>query len=43
LELYCVGNPGWYAFDDGGKAVFGPFGSREECEHAIAEKRTGRS
>jgi hypothetical protein len=42
LELYQVGSPGWYAFEElGGKAVVGPFSSREECEHEIAASERG--
>jgi hypothetical protein len=41
LELYGVRVPGWYAFDENHKAVMGPFSSREECEHEIAESARG--
>jgi hypothetical protein len=41
LELYGVRVPGWYAFDENHKAVMGPFSSREECEHEIAESERG--
>jgi hypothetical protein len=44
LELYLVGNPGWYAFDEaGGNAVMGPFATREECEHEIAARERGEN
>jgi hypothetical protein len=42
LDLYQVGSPGWYAFDEaGGEAVMGPFPTREECEHEAAEAERG--
>ena len=42
LNLYLVGSPGWYAFHEvGGEAVLGPFPTREECAHEIAEVARG--
>lgn len=36
---YSVTEPGWYAVDDGGKVVLGPFVSLAECERAIRDRR----
>jgi hypothetical protein len=36
---YSVTEPGWYAVDDGGKVVLGPFDSLALCERAIRERR----
>jgi hypothetical protein len=36
---YNVTEPGWYAVDDGGKVVLGPFDSLKQCERAIADRR----
>ena len=36
---YRVTEPGWYAVDDGGKVVLGPFDSLALCERAIRERR----
>ena len=36
---YSVSEPGWYAVDDGGKVVLGPFDSLALCERAIRERR----
>jgi hypothetical protein len=38
---YSVTEPGWYAVDDGGKVVLGPFTSLAECERAIRDRRPG--
>lgn len=35
---YRVREAGWYAVDDGEKAVLGPFVSLAECERAIRER-----
>jgi hypothetical protein len=35
---YSVTEPGWYAVDDGGKVVLGPFVSLAECEQAIRDR-----
>jgi hypothetical protein len=35
---YCH-EPGWYAFDDGGKVVLGPFVSLAECERAMRDRK----
>lgn len=35
---YSVTEPGWYAVDDGGKVVLGPFASLGECERAIRDR-----
>ena len=36
---YSVTEPGWYAVDDGGKVVLGPFVSLAECDRAIRDRR----
>ena len=36
---YNVTEPGWYAVDDAGKVVLGPFDSLRQCERAIAERK----
>jgi len=36
---YNVTEPGWYAIDDAGKVVLGPFVSLAECERAMADRR----
>ena len=36
---YSVTEPGWYAVDDGGKVVLGPFDSLALCERAIRERQ----
>lgn len=36
---YNVTQPGWYAVDDGGKVVLGPFDSLAQCERAIDERK----
>jgi hypothetical protein len=35
---YNVTEPGWYAVDDGGKIVLGPFVSLAECDRAIRDR-----
>lgn len=35
---YNVTEAGWYAVDDGGKVVLGPFTSLPECERAICDR-----
>ena len=35
---YSVSEPGWYAVDDGGKVVLGPFDSLAQCERAIRDR-----
>jgi hypothetical protein len=35
---YNVTEAGWYAVDDGGKVVLGPFANLNECERAIRER-----
>lgn len=35
---YSVTEPGWYAVDDGGKVVLGPFVSLAECDRAIRDR-----
>ena len=35
---YSVTEPGWYAVDDGGKVVLGPFDSLALCELAIRDR-----
>jgi hypothetical protein len=35
---YSVTEPGWYAVDDGGKVVLGPFDSLAQCEQAIRDR-----
>ncbi len=34
---YNVRETGWYAMDDGGKVVLGPFVSLAECDRAIRD------
>jgi hypothetical protein len=34
---YNVSEAGWYAMDDGGKVVLGPFVSLAECDRAIRD------
>ena len=36
---YNVTEAGWYAVDDGGKVVLGPFTSLAECDRAIRDRR----
>ena len=36
---YNVSEAGWYAVDDGGKVVLGPFDSLALCERAIRERQ----
>ncbi|WP_422002046.1 hypothetical protein [Reyranella sp.] len=36
---YNVTQPGWYAVDDAGRMVMGPFDSLGQCERAIADRR----
>ena len=36
---YYVTEPGWYAVDDGGKVVLGPFDGLAQCERAIRERK----
>lgn len=35
---YRVREAGWYAVNDAGKVVLGPFASLAECEHAIEDR-----
>jgi hypothetical protein len=35
---YRVREAGWYAVDDAGKVVLGPFVSLAECERAIRDR-----
>jgi hypothetical protein len=35
---YRVREAGWYAVNDAGKVVLGPFASLAECEHAIQDR-----
>jgi hypothetical protein len=35
---YNVTEAGWYAVDDGGKVVLGPFDSLAQCERAIRDR-----
>ena len=35
---YNVTEPGWYAVDDDGKVVLGPFVSLAECDRAIRDR-----
>ncbi len=37
---YSVSEAGWYAVDDGGKVVLGPFASLAECERAMRDRQT---
>lgn len=36
---YSVSDTGWYATDDGGKVLLGPFDSLAQCERAIRDHR----
>ncbi|WP_147151321.1 hypothetical protein [Reyranella soli] len=36
---YSVSEPGWYAVEDAGKVVLGPFTSLDECDRAIRDRR----
>ena len=36
---YSVTEPGWYAVDDGGRVVLGPFDSLSLCDRAIRDWR----
>ena len=36
---YNVTEAGWYAVDDSGKVVLGPFDSLAQCERAIRERK----
>ena len=38
LGDYNVTEPGWYATDDGGKIVLGPFDSLAQCDRAIRDR-----
>jgi hypothetical protein len=38
LGDYNVTETGWYATDDGGKVVLGPFDSLAECDQAIRDR-----
>jgi hypothetical protein len=39
---YSVTEPGWYAVDDGGRVVLGPFDSLSQCDRAIRDWRRMR-
>jgi hypothetical protein len=39
LGDYNVTETGWYAVDDGGKVVLGPFESLAQCDRAIRDRR----
>lgn len=39
LGDYCVTETGWYAVDDAGRVVLGPFESLAQCERAIRERK----
>jgi hypothetical protein len=36
---YNVTESGWYAVDDAGEVVLGPFDSLKQCERAIADRK----
>ncbi len=38
LGDYNVTETGWYATDDGGKVVLGPFDSLAQCDRAIRDR-----
>ena len=38
LEGYSLTQTGWYAVDDGGKVVLGPFESLAQCDRAIRDR-----
>ena len=37
---YRVREAGWYAVNDAGKVILGPFANLAECEHAIQDRIT---
>jgi hypothetical protein len=37
---YNVSEVGWYAVDDGGKVVLGPFDSLRQCDRAIRDRKS---
>lgn len=37
---YNVTQTGWYATDDGGSVVLGPFDSLAQCDRAIRDRQT---
>lgn len=39
LEDYRVRETGWYAVEDAGRVVLGPFESLAECETAIRDRQ----
>jgi hypothetical protein len=39
LEDYSVTETGWYAVDDSGRVVLGPFESLAECERAMRDRK----
>jgi hypothetical protein len=38
LGDYSVTQTGWYALDDGGDVILGPFDSLAQCDRAIRER-----
>ncbi len=38
LGDYSLTQTGWYAVDDGGKVVLGPFESLAQCDRAIRDR-----
>ena len=38
LEDYSLTQTGWYAVDDGGKVVLGPFDGLAQCDRAIRDR-----
>lgn len=36
---YNVTEPGWYAVDDAGRVVLGPFESLAQCDRAIRDRK----
>ena len=38
LEDYSLSQIGWYAVDDGGNVILGPFDSLAECDRAIRDR-----
>ena len=38
LGDYSVTQTGWYALDDGGEVILGPFDSLAQCDRAMRER-----
>ena len=40
VGVYNVTQTGWYATDDGGRVVLGPFDSLAQCDRAIRDRQS---